>query len=70
MEGSQLWTWLRWVKPGYVPNHPSPSAVFCGKYIDIFIRCIISDQHDIIMAAIADVSKGQTDMLHKGEHQS
>ncbi len=28
------------------------------------------NQHDILMTAVADVGKGQTDMSHKGEFQT
>ncbi len=28
------------------------------------------NQHDILKTAVADVSKGQTDMWHKGELQT
>ncbi len=38
-------------------------------YINIFTRCTIRNQHDILKTAVADVSKGQTDMSYKGELQ-
>ncbi len=54
----------------YAPNRPTPSAwSICGKYINIFTKCTIRKQHDILKTAVADVSKGQTDMSHKGELQ-
>ncbi len=47
----------------YRPNCPTPSVYgICGKYINIFTRCTIRNQHDILKTAVADVSKGQTDM--------
>ncbi len=33
----------------------------------MFTRCTIRNQHDILKTAVADVSKGQADMSHKGE---
>ncbi len=52
-------------------NHPTPSVQsICGTYIHIFTRHTIRNQHDIIKTAVADVSKGQTDMSHKGELQT
>ncbi len=39
----------------------------CVKYINIFIRCTNRNQHDILMTAVANVSKGQIDTSYKGE---
>ncbi len=39
-------------------------------YINIFTRCTIKNQHDIVKTTIADVNKRQTDMSHKGELQN
>ncbi len=43
-----------------------------GKYIHIFTRRTIRNQHDILKTSVADVhvSKGQTCMSHKGELQT
>ncbi len=55
----------------YGPNCLTPSVQsICGKYINIFTRCTIRNQHDILKTAVADVSKWQTDMSHKGELQT
>ncbi len=55
----------------YGPNRPTPSINnICGKYINIFTRCTIRNQHDILKTAVADVSKGQTNMSYKGEIQT
>ncbi len=55
----------------YGPNHPTPSVKsICGTYINIFTRCTIRNQHDILKTAVAKVSKGQTDMSHKGVLQA
>ncbi len=55
----------------YGPNHPTPFVYsICGKNINIFTRCTIRNQHDILKTAVANVSKGQTDMSHKGELQT
>ncbi len=61
-------TRLRWVKPGYGPNHHTPSVKgICGS---IFTRWTIRNKHDILKTAVADVSIGQTDMSYKGELQT
>ncbi len=39
------------------------------EYINIFTRCSIMNQFDILLTAVANVSKGQTDMSYQGEHQ-
>ncbi len=39
------------------------------KYINIFTSCTYRNQHDILMTAFADISKGQTGMSYKGELQ-
>ncbi len=40
----------------YGPNHPTPSVKsICGKYINIFTRCIIQNQH-ILKTTVANVS--------------
>ncbi len=55
----------------YGPNHPTPFAQsICGKNNNIYTRCINTNQFDILMTAIADVKKGQTNMLYRGEHQT
>ncbi len=55
----------------YGPNRYTRSVKgICGKYINIFTRCTIRNQHDIIKTAIADVSKGQTDISYKGDLQT
>ncbi len=55
----------------YWPNRPTPSVQgICGKYINIFTRCTIRNQQDILKTAVADVSKGKTDMSYKGELQT
>ncbi len=52
----------------YGPNHLTPSVYsICCKHLTIFTRCTIRNQHDILKTAVADVSKGQTDMSYKGE---
>ncbi len=38
--------------------------------INIFTRCTKRNQFDILLTAVADVSKGQTDMTYQGEHQT
>ncbi len=54
----------------YGPNHPTPSVQsICGKY-NIFARCANKNLYAIVMAAVADVSKGQTDMSYKGGLQT
>ncbi len=54
----------------YGPNHLTSSVEsICGKCINIFTRCTIRNQHDILKTAVANVSKGQTDMSYKGELQ-
>ncbi len=53
------------------PNCPTPPVWgIHGKYINIFTRCTIRNLHDILKTAVANVSKGQTDMSHKGELQT
>ncbi len=53
------------------PNCPTPSvSSICGKFINIFTRCINRNQHDILMITVADISKEQTDMSYKGELQT
>ncbi len=42
----------------------------CGNYINIFIRCTIRNQHDILKTLFAYVSKVQIDMSDKGELQT
>ncbi len=43
----------------YGPNCPTPSVKsICCKYINIFTRCTIRNQHDILKTAVANVSKG------------
>ncbi len=55
----------------YGTNYHIPSLYsICGKYINIFTRHTIRNQHDILKTAFANVSKGQTDMSHKGELQT
>ncbi len=55
----------------YGPNHPTPSVQgIRGEYINIFTRCTIKNQHDILTTAVADVSKEQTHMSYKGELQT
>ncbi len=66
-QGSGLWTRPRWVKQGLWAL--SVESI-CGKYINIFTRCTIRNQHDILKTAVADVSKGQTDMSYTGELQT
>ncbi len=45
--------------------------VSVASIYNIFTRCTIRNQHDILKAAaIADISKWQTDMSHKGELQT
>ncbi len=47
----------------YWPNCPTPvNQNVYSKYIVIFTRCTTMNQYDILMTAVADVSKGQTDM--------
>ncbi len=53
-----------WVQLSY----PSVKSICC-KYINICTICTIRYQHYILKTAVANVSKGQTDMSHKGEHQ-
>ncbi len=45
-------------------------GVCCGKYINIFSRCTNRNQRDILITAVANVSKGQTDMWFKGDLQT
>ncbi len=55
----------------YGPNRLTPSVSnIHGEYINFFTRCTISNQHDIIKKADADVSKGQTDMSYTSELQA
>ncbi len=55
----------------YGPNRPTPSAQsICGIYINIFTRRTIRNQFDMLLTAVADVRKGQTDMPYQGEHQT
>ncbi len=36
----------------YGPNHPTPYVKsICGKYINIFTRCTIMNQHAIVISA-------------------
>ncbi len=49
----------------YGPNCPPP---FVKSICDT--RCTNRNQHDILMTAVAGVSKGQTDMSYKGELQT
>ncbi len=52
-------------------NHSTPSAQsVCGKYSNIFTRCVNRNQFGILMAAVANVRKWQTDMSYKCEHQT
>ncbi len=52
----------------YGPNCPTPSVQsICGKYINILNRYTNRNQHDILMTAVADVSKGQAEVSYKGE---
>ncbi len=44
--------------------------LFRVSVASIFTRCTIRNEHDILKTAVADVSKGQTDMSHKGELQT
>ncbi len=50
----------------YRSNRPTPRSVYsiCGKYINIFTRCTNRNQHDTLMTAVANVSKGQTRMSY------
>ncbi len=42
----------------YWPNCPTPSVYgIRGEFINIFTRCTIRNQHDILKTAVADVSK-------------
>ncbi len=53
----------------YGPNHPTTSAwSICCKYNNTFTRCTYRNQFDILMIAVSDVTKGQTDMPYQGEH--
>ncbi len=42
-------------------DYRSPGMSICGKYINIFTICTNRNQYDILMTAVADVSKGETD---------
>ncbi len=44
--------------------------LFSVSVANIFTRCTIRNQHDILKTAVANVSKGQTDMSHKGMLQT
>ncbi len=62
---------LGWLNQVYWPNRPTPSVYgIRDKHINIFARRTIRNQHDILKTAVADVSKGQTDMTYKGELQT
>ncbi len=55
----------------YRTNHPTPSAQsIYDKYNNIFTRCNIRNQFDILMTVVADGRKGQTSMPYKGKHQT
>ncbi len=52
----------------YGPHHHTASVYsICAKYINIFTTFTNRIQCDILMTAVTDVSKGQTDMSYKGE---
>ncbi len=50
----------------YGPNRPTPS----GKYINIFTRFTNMNHYDILMTAVGDAFKRQTDISYKGEFQT
>ncbi len=55
----------------YGPNRPTPSVQsICGKYINIFTRFTNMNQYDILMTAVGDAFKRQTDISYKGEFQT
>ncbi len=50
----------------YGPNcHTSSVYSICVKYINIFTRRTNRYQYDILMTAVANVSKGQTDIIQR-----
>ncbi len=51
----------------YGSNRPTPSFRVSVASINIFTRCRIGNQHDILKTAVADVGKEQIDMSYKGE---
>ncbi len=52
-------------------SHPLYLRIFnCGNYYILFTRCTNSNQFNILMTAVANVRKGQRDMLYKGEIQT
>ncbi len=62
---------LGWLNQVYRPNHPTPPVYsICVIYINIFTRCTHANHHDILLTAVANNSKGQTDMSYKGELQT
>ncbi len=52
------------------PTVPLPLFRVSVASINIFTRCTIRIQDDILKTAVADVSKGQIDMSYKGELQT
>ncbi len=51
-------------------KHRGMKCCPCSEQLIMPCEITIRNQHDILKTAVANVSKGQTDMSHKGELQT